>query len=81
MLFELIFVVFEAYKNDLLINIANVAIVIIIWLLTILVFVPIHNRLSENYNLELIIKLVNLNFLRTGLWIIKLILLTYLCYK
>lgn len=78
MLFELIFVFLEVYKNDLPINIANLTIVIVIWLLTILALVPIHDKLSNNYDLELIKKLVNLNFLRTGLWIIKLVFLTYL---
>ena len=52
---------------------------ILIWFLTFFTIVPIHNKLTINYNKDLNQKLIKYNGLRTLLWIIKLILLIGFC--
>ena len=50
-----------------------------IWFLTFFTIVPIHNKLTLNYNKDLNQKLIKYNGLRTILWIIKLILFVGFC--
>ena len=52
---------------------------ILIWLLTFFNIVPVHNKLTVNYNKDLNQKLIKLNGLRTILWILKLILFIGFC--
>jgi hypothetical protein len=58
-------------------NLVNLMIVIMIWLVTFFSIVPIHNQLALGYNLELIQKLIALNWIRTILWSIKSFLLLF----
>lgn len=44
---------------------------ILIWLVTFIFIVPIHNSFSKNNNLKKVKKLLNYNFTRTFLWIFK----------
>ena len=42
-----------------------------IWLSTFAVQVPIHNRLAEGVNIDLIAKLVRTNWIRTAAWTLR----------
>lgn len=52
------------------------ACVLVIWLLTALLFVPLHRKFeAEGYTAELVNKLVRRNWWRTALWTFRLLLL------
>lgn len=46
-------------------------IVILIWLVTFFLQVPLHGKLAEGYNEETVRKLINSNWIRTILWTVK----------
>ena len=52
-------------------HLAGFIIVLLIWLVSFFLQVPIHAKLSKGYNLDLIQKLVSTNLLRTLLWTVK----------
>jgi hypothetical protein len=56
----------------------GLAIVIVIWLITFFVQVPLHDKLSEKYNKELVNRLVRSNMYRSVLWTIKALLACYI---
>ncbi|WCL49485.1 hypothetical protein [Leptospira sp. GIMC2001] len=56
-------------------SIVNASLVLLIWLATFLISVPIHNALVQNFNLVLIQKLNQTNWIRTILWSLKSFLL------
>ena len=47
--------------------------VLLIWVSTVFIQIPIHQKLAEGKNLELIQKLVLTNWIRTVLWTVKAI--------
>lgn len=49
----------------------NVILVVLLWLVTFFVSVPLHNQLSLGYSEEAIQKLIHTNWIRTILWSIK----------
>lgn len=55
--------------------------VLIIWLSTFFIQVPLHNTLGNGKDSDLIQKLVNTNWIRTILWTIKAIWVSYYFYK
>lgn len=48
--------------------------VALIWIITFFIQVPIHNRLSQTHNADVINRLVKTNWLRTTLWSLKSLL-------
>lgn len=46
-------------------------VVILIWLVTFFVQVPLHNQLSDGYDDSTVRKLINTNWIRTFLWSVK----------
>ncbi len=74
---SLLLVIFDISDNHT--EIGLLIILILIWLLTFFNIVPIHNKLTVNYNKDLNQKLIKLNGLRTILWILKLILFIGFC--
>ena len=74
---SLFLVIFDVSDNNteigLLISLS------LIWFLTFFIIVPIHNKLTVNYNKDLNQKLIKYNGLRTIFWIIKLILFIGFC--
>ena len=50
---------------------------LIIWLVTALFFAQIHQKLSKGYNVNLVRRLVNLNWIRTSLWTMRAFLIAY----
>jgi len=55
--------------------IANLVLLVLIWLSTAVYSIPTHNKLQHGKNLKIISKLVNTNWPRTILWSIRLCLL------
>ena len=74
---SLLLVIFDISDNNT--EICLLITLILIWILTFLTIVPIHNKLTVNYNKDLNQKLIKLNGLRTILWILKLILFIGFC--
>jgi len=74
---SLLLVIFDVSDNN--IEIGLLIILMLIWFLTFFIIVPIHNKLTINYNKDLNQKLIKYNGLRTILWIIKLILFVGFC--
>ena len=74
---SLLLVIFDMSDNNT--GIVLLITLMLIWFLTFFTIVPIHNKLSVNYNKNLNQKLIKYNGLRTILWIIKLILFVGFC--
>jgi hypothetical protein len=51
---------------------ANLLIVVILWLFTLLVSARIHKKLSSGYNKQYVNRLISTNWFRTSLWTIKI---------
>ena len=73
----LLIVIFDI--NYSYIDIILLGVLMLIWVLTFYMIVPIHNKLSVNYNKDLNQKLIKYNGLRTTFWIIKLLLFIGFC--
>ena len=74
---SLLLVIFDISDNNT--GIVLLITLMLIWSLTFFTIVPIHNKLTVNYNKDLNQKLIKYNGLRTMLWIIKLILFVGFC--
>ena len=74
---SLLLVIFDMNDNNT--GIVLLITLMLIWFLTFFTIVPIHNKLSVNYNKNLNQKLIKYNGLRTILWIIKLMLFVGFC--
>jgi len=64
-------------KQQPSIYLAPLILVVLIWLSTFLIQVPIHNALGNGKDSFLIQKLINTNWIRTILWTIKAIWVSY----
>lgn len=53
-------------------------IIIIIWISTFCVQVPLHNQLEDSMDQEVIQQLIQTNWIRTGLWSLKLVILFFI---
>lgn len=51
------------------------SIVILIWLITFFLIVPVHQSLNSSFNIINHKKLLRLNFLRSTFWVLKLLLI------
>ena len=59
----------------------NLGIVILLWLSTMLISVPLHNQLSRNdLDKKVVDKLVSTNWIRTFLWTLRSFILIYLLW-
>ena len=74
---SLLLVIFDVSDNNT--EIGLLISLLLIWFLTFFIIVPIHNKLTVNYNKDLNQKLIKYNGLRTIFWIIKLILFIGFC--
>ena len=74
---SLFLVIFDVSDNNT--EIGLLISLILIWFVTFFIIVPIHNKLTVNYNKDLNQKLIKYNGLRTIFWIIKLILFIGFC--
>ena len=74
---SLFLVIFDVSDNNT--EIGLLISLLLVWFLTFFIIVPIHNKLTVNYNKDLNQKLIKFNGLRTIFWIIKLILFIGFC--
>ena len=78
MVFELIVISILTFQDPTnTIHIASTALVIMIWLSTFLIQVPLHNKLSKAFHLGKINKLIRSNWIRTLGWSLKFALALY----
>lgn len=75
MMLEVITTVLITSHNPDLINLICLVLLVVIWLSTFLIQVPIHNQLHTKYSSKLISRLINTNWARTILWSVKTIIL------
>ena len=78
MVVELFFVIEMLINNYNLYSLISFFLIIVVWLSTFLIQVPLHNSLSKKYCELKIKKLIFSNWIRTFSWFIKLIVLFYL---
>lgn len=72
MLLELVLAIALVWRGPTLLTGASLAVVVTIWAVTFFVQVPLHNQLLAGKDLGLIQELVQGNWIRTGLWTLKL---------
>jgi uncharacterized protein YacL len=66
---------FVAYSNPVFQNFISLTLIMIIWVLTFLIFVPIHNNISKGkFETDSLLKIGILNWWRTVLWTLVFIL-------
>ena len=73
-LFTGIYLAYSMWKIFPIIQIINLTLIIIIWIHTFLIMVPIHNHLEKNFSKDLVCRLVKQNWIRTFAWLIKSLL-------
>lgn len=56
----------------------NLLSILVLWLTTFFIFVPLHGKLNNGYQLQTINKLINLNWIRTILWSLRSSFLIYI---
>ena len=75
MLAELFITVYILFSNPSTAHIFAALILLFIWLSTFFIQVPIHNIISKSKDNRILRKLIASNWLRTLLWVIKLLIL------
>ncbi|GAB5563815.1 MAG: hypothetical protein Wins2KO_08780 [Winogradskyella sp.] len=69
MVSQLIISVIQVLNGLNLYTITSLLIIVILWLLTFLLFVPLHQKIDQNkFEFSTTVSLVNLNWFRTALW-------------
>ena len=76
-LFTLILLIISINPFSIMIAISGI-ILIIIWLLTAVFFTGLHQNLTSGYDKKIVDKLVKLNWGRTLLWTLRLLII-YIC--
>lgn len=77
MILELLFGIWLVYFQLDLLSILNLILIIILWILTFLVSVPIHQKISNQFDIKLIDQLILTNWPRTVIWTLKLGLIVF----
>ena len=67
-------------STDTILHMIGFLIVILIWLVTFFVQLPLHSKLTLGYNPETVNKLVSTNIIRTILWTMKAALGVYFLF-
>ena len=75
MLAELFITAYILFLNPSIAHIFAALILLFIWLSTFFIQVPIHNIISKSKDNQMLKKLIASNWLRTLLWVIKLLIL------
>ncbi len=70
----------NVYINNLLFM-KSLLVLIVIWLVTFIIIVPIHNQLSKKLEIEKIVSLIRYNLIRTVLWTSKIFIILYIFYE
>ena len=75
MLTELFSSLILVYKNPSKTYLISLIFLLLIWLLTFFLIVPIHNFLSTDYSIKKVKKMIRLNGLRTFFWLSKYLII------
>ena len=75
MLIELASALFLAYFFDSSLTIILLALVLGIWAITFIFFTNMHQKLTDGYDHSIVDRLVQINWSRTALWSLRLIIL------
>ena len=81
MTLELLTLVYMNMNINNLILMKSLLVLIVIWLVTFIVIVPIHNNLSKRLEIEKIVSLIRYNWIRTVLWTSKFFIILYIFYE
>ena len=75
MLLQLGITAYQIIIEFSLFNVMSLVIISTVWIVTFLLFVPIHNKISKGIvNKEMLVSLVTKNWLRTTLWTLLFVL-------
>ena len=81
MLIELLTLSLIAYFSSEFLIIKSLFLLLVIWLTTLFIMIPSHNRISKSFNIKEIKSLINYNWVRTILWSFKLLLIIFLYFE
>jgi len=81
MLVELLSLIMIVYLTNDIIYIKCLIFLLCIWLITFIIMVPSHNKLSKRLDNIEIKRLINYNWIRTLLWLSKLIVIIFVSYE
>ncbi|MCC5943186.1 MAG: hypothetical protein JJU37_16705 [Balneolaceae bacterium] len=68
------------YQTDHTLHLLGFSIVVLIWLVTFFIQVPIHSKLASGYDSKIVTRLVRSNSIRTVLWSLKAIMGLYILF-
>ena len=81
MLVELFSLIMIVYLTNDFTYIKCLIFLLCIWLITFIIIVPLHNKLSKRLDHIEIKRLINYNWIRTFLWLSKLIVIIFVSYE
>ncbi len=81
MLVEICTLVYMNIYISNLILMKSLLVLIMLWLITFIIIVPIHNQLSKEFDQEKIISIIRYNWIRTVLWTSKIFIILYIFYE
>ena len=81
MVLEIISLIVLVYLSKDFLLVKSLILLLCIWLTTFIIMVPSHNILSRKNDSKEIKKLININWVRTFLWSVKLIVMLIIYYE
>ena len=81
MIFELCTLIYMNIYISNLILMKSLLVLIMLWLITFIIIVPIHNQLSKEFDCEKVISLIRYNWIRSVLWTSKIFIILYIFYE
>ena len=81
MVLEIISLIVLVYLSKDFLLVKSLILLLCIWLTTFIIMVPSHNILSRKKDSKEIKKLININWVRTFLWSVKLIVMLIIYYE
>tara|TARA_Y100000816_G_scaffold288488_1_gene273149 strand:+ start:1332 stop:1757 length:426 start_codon:yes stop_codon:yes gene_type:complete len=81
MVLEITSLIVLVYLSKDFLLVKSLILLLCIWLTTFIIMVPSHNILSRKNDSKEIKKLININWVRTFLWSVKLIVMLFIYYE
>ena len=81
MILEIVSLIVLVYLSKDFLLVKSLILLLCIWLTTFIIMVPSHNILSRKNDSKEIKKLININWVRTFLWSVKLIVMLIIYYE
>ena len=81
MILEISSLILLVYLSKDFLLVKSLILLLCIWLTTFIIMVPSHNILSRKNDSKEIKKLININWVRTFLWSVKLIVMLFIYYE